>query len=319
MFRKRVITSGTLLLALYNYQSLAADFCNMSFKDYPIPQTILYIDPDMDDGSLLAKAEVNTSGVKGICAPNTKSGKYASSMQSPFNTVVGSNEKGNIYSSGVPGIGLQISDLQKRVNMVPYETNIRYQDLIPWETVGRTTVYFIKTGKISTGTTLKGVVAKYTLDKQNIATVTLSTNLAWTKKSCVVDPGNRNQVVPMPPTSYTVFGGVGTTGPSKNFSVTLDCDENDLPVFVSFEATTGSTGNGILNIDNTVENAAKGVAIEILNRDDSSPLIFDNEVKYHSNMEKVVSIPFVARYKKIATTVTAGTANAAMTFTINQY
>ncbi len=319
MLNKKTILGGGLLLALCSYETMAADNCILYPKSYSIPNSVLYIDPDAEIGTVLAKAEVNTSGVKASCLLNTKSGKYASTMKNSFTTVVSSNDKGDIFASGVPGIGVQISDIQKRVLMVPYSTNIRYQDLIPWETVGRTTVYFIKTGPISSGTTFKDVIAEYTLDKKTVATVSLATNIAWVKKSCIVEPGKRNQTVLMPPTSYTVFGAIGTTGPSKEFSVSIKCEADDSPVFVSFEATTGSTGDGILTIDSSVAGAAEGVAIEILNKSDLSPLIFDNEIKYHTQKETEVTIPFVARYKKIANKVTSGTANAAMTFTINQY
>lgn len=319
MFNKKTILSGGLLLAMYNCQSLAADNCILYEQSYTIPNSVLYIDPDVDVGTVLAKAEVNTSGAKALCLVNQRSGKYASVMKNSFTTVTGSNDKGNIYASGVPGIGVQITDIQKRVLMVPYETNIRYQDLMPWETVGRTTVFFIKTGPISSGTTFKDVIAEYTLDKKTVATVSLATNIAWTKKSCIVEPGKRNQTVMMPPTSYTVFGAIGTTGPSKDFSVSIKCEADDSPVFVSFEATTGSTGDGILNIDTSVADAAEGVAIEILNKSDLSPLIFDNEIKYHTQKETEIIIPFVARYKKIASKVTTGTANAGMTFTVSQY
>lgn len=319
MLLKKMILGGGMLLTLHSFETLAADNCIYYPKDYTIPNSILYIDPDAEVGTVLAKGEVVTSGVKALCLLNQRSGKYASAMKNSFTTVVSSNDKGNIYESGVPGIGVQVSDLQRRVLMVPYETNIRYQDLMPWETIGRTTVYFIKTGNISKGETYKGIIAEYKLDKEIVATVSLSTNIAWTKKSCVVEPGQRNQSVPMPPTSYTAFGEIGTTGPSKEFYVSLKCEAEDAPVFVSFEPTTGSTGDGILNIDSSVTGAAEGVAIEILNKSDLTPLIFSNEIKYHTQKETLVTIPFVARYKKIASKVTAGTANAAMTFTINQY
>ncbi|HDG7813346.1 TPA: fimbrial protein [Klebsiella quasipneumoniae] len=319
MLKKNIFISCGLLLASYSFSSYAADNCIIWKSSYTITRSVIYIDPDSDVGSVLATADVNTSGAKASCLLNTKSGKYASVMKSPFNIVVGTNDKGDIYQSGIPGIGLQISDLLRRTNMVPYENTIRYQDLMPWETTGRTTVYFIKTGPISTGTTLNGIVAEYSLDKKTVATVALSANIAWLKKSCTVEPSKRNQTVIMPSTSSTLFGAIGSVGPQKEFSVSLVCEEDTSPVYVTFEATTGSSGDGILNIDNSVSGAASGVAIEILNKGDLSPLKFLTEVEYHKNKETSISIPFIARYKKIADAVSPGVANAAMTFTINQY
>jgi len=319
MFKKNIILSGGIIFALYNVQAYAADGCTIYRKDYQITKSVIFIDPDAETGDTLATADVPTLGTKAMCLLNTKSGKYASQMTSPFTTVVGSNDKGQIYSSGVPGIGIQISDLQKRTNMVPWSTNIRYQDLMPWETSGRTTVYFIKTGPISNGTTLKGVVAEYTLDKKIAATVALQANITWKKKSCIVEPNKRNQVVTMPSTSKNAFGAIGTTGQPKEFSISIKCDPDDSPVYVSFEPTTGSTGDGILNIDSSVTGAAQGVAIEVLNKSDQTPLKFSNEVEYHTQKETLITIPLIARYKKTSSTVTSGPANAAMTFTINQY
>ncbi|MFY4827259.1 hypothetical protein ACON67_20950, partial [Klebsiella pneumoniae] len=55
-----------------------------------------------------------------------------------------------------------------------------------------------------------------------------------------------------------------------------------------------------------------------LGRNDLLIRTFPSETKYHTNMESSIEIPLVAHYKRIGT-VKSGTANAAMTFTINQY
>ncbi|WP_324251203.1 fimbrial protein, partial [Klebsiella pneumoniae] len=64
--------------------------------------------------------------------------------------------------------------------------------------------------------------------------------------------------------------------------------------------------------------AASGIAIEILNAADRSKLVFSSEKKYHTASESSIEIPLIAHYKRTGT-VKAGTANAAMTFVINQY
>ncbi|WP_262362086.1 fimbrial protein, partial [Klebsiella pneumoniae] len=111
----------------------------------------------------------------------------------------------------------------------------------------------------------------------------------------------------------------------RNFNQRVSLGRNDLlirtfpnAVYVSFDPTTGSTGKGILNVDTSNSDAATGIAVEILNAKDRSPLVFSSETKYHTNMESSIEIPLVAHYKRIGT-VKSGTANAAMTFTINQY
>ncbi|WP_165454173.1 fimbrial protein, partial [Klebsiella variicola] len=114
------------------------------------------------------------------------------------------------------------------------------------------------------------------------------------------------------------FTSIGSTSPDVNFSVKLKCQEDNIPVYVSFEPSTGSTGNGMLNLDTSNADAASGIAIEILNAADRSKLVFSSEKKYHTASESSIEIPLIAHYKRTGT-VKAGTANAAMTFVINQY
>ncbi|HII0514760.1 fimbrial protein [Klebsiella pneumoniae] len=66
------------------------------------------------------------------------------------------------------------------------------------------------------------------------------------------------------------------------------------------------------------EQVTSGIAIEILNAADRSKLVFSSEKKYHTASESSIEIPLIAHYKRTGT-VKAGTANAAMTFVINQY
>ncbi|WP_259273686.1 fimbrial protein, partial [Klebsiella pneumoniae] len=103
-----------------------------------------------------------------------------------------------------------------------------------------------------------------------------------------------------------------------SFARNLIYSTKPIPVYVSFEPSTGSTGNGMLNLDTSNADAASGIAIEILNAADRSKLVFSSEKKYHTASESSIEIPLIAHYKRTGT-VKAGTANAAMTFVINQY
>ena len=75
-------------------------------------------------------------------------------------------------------------------------------------------------------------------------------------------------------TTSIIFTSIGSTSPDVNFSVKLKCQEDNIPVYVSFEPSTGSTGNGMLNLDTSNADAASGIAIEILNAADRSKLVF---------------------------------------------
>ncbi|MCP6002544.1 fimbrial protein, partial [Klebsiella pneumoniae] len=102
-------------------------------------------------------------------------------------------------------------------------------------------------------------------------------------------------------------GCTNQRGAGHKFSVKLNCQKDANAVYVSFDPTTGSTGKGILNVDTSNSDAATGIAVEILNAKDRSPLVFSSETKYHTNMESSIEIPLVAHYKRIGT-VKSGTA-----------
>ncbi|HGK4015660.1 TPA: fimbrial protein, partial [Klebsiella pneumoniae] len=151
-----------------------------------------------------------------------------------------------------------------------------------------------------------------------VAKISIKAKISWITKSCVTDPSLRIQNIQLGNHLASSFTSVGSTSTDTKFSVKLNCQKDANAVYVSFDPTTGSTGKDILNVDTSNSDAATGIAVEILNAKDRSPLVFSSETKYHTNMESSIEIPLVAHYKRIGT-VKSGTANAAMTFTINQY
>lgn len=55
-------------------------------------------------------------------------------MLGSFQTLVGSNVYGNIYASGIDGIGIQIRDLVQSSKAVPYSASMTSGDLLYWST-----------------------------------------------------------------------------------------------------------------------------------------------------------------------------------------
>ncbi|MEJ7020638.1 fimbrial protein [Klebsiella pneumoniae] len=317
--RNYFLAISTAFAAIYSPSIFAASGCVViDGKTYELNLASMPIDPDVDVGTVLYTARVDTSGPKLTCPLNTARGKYSSQMLGSFQTLVGTNAYGNIYASGIDGIGIQIRDLEQSAKAVSYETSMDSGALYYWSTDKKTQIQFIKTGKIGTGTSYTGLAAQFKLDSWVVAKISIKTKVAWITKSCVAEPNSRIQNIQLGKPLASSFTSIGSTSPDVNFSVKLKCQEDNIPVYVSFEPSTGSTGNGMLNLDTSNADAASGIAIEILNAADRSKLVFSSEKKYHTASESSIEIPLIAHYKRTGT-VKAGTANAAMTFVINQY
>ncbi|WP_330983310.1 MULTISPECIES: fimbrial protein [Enterobacterales] len=306
-----------LCLGLLSFGAKAASNCTvLDGKSYRVLTASIPLDPDAPDGSVLYRRYVDTSGPKIACLSG--SAQYKSEMTNK--TVTGVNADGNIFETGIPGVGIQISDLMMSNRKVPNKGALSPNDLLPaWSTSGRIRVDFIKTGPISQGYIRGGKVAEYKVDDYTVASIEVKGNQSWVIKSCTIDSADRNKTVQLGNYRASDFSSVGSTTVDKYFSLTLNCQQDSTPVYLSFEPTTGSSGDGILTLDKSGTDSASGIAIEILNKSDRTPLVFNNAIKYHSGSEKKIEISYIAHYKKINSTVSPGTANAAMTFTIDQY
>ncbi|HHT4098081.1 TPA: fimbrial protein [Klebsiella pneumoniae] len=317
---KIMVAIITTFIGIYSSQCLAdASGCIvLDGKTYTLNLSSIAIDPDAEVGATLYTARLDTEGPKITCPLNSGRGKYTSKMLGSFQTLVGSNVYGNIYASGIDGIGIQIRDLVQSSKAVPYSASMTSGDLLYWSTDKKTVISFIKTGTVGKGTTNYGLAAQFNVDNWVVAKISIKAKISWITKSCVTDPSLRIQNIQLGNHLASSFTSVGSTSTDTKFSVKLNCQKDANAVYVSFDPTTGSTGKGILNVDTSNSDAATGIAVEILNAKDRSPLVFSSETKYHTNMESSIEIPLVAHYKRIGT-VKSGTGNAAMTFTINQY
>lgn len=87
------------------------------------------------------------------------------------------------------------------------------------------------------------------------------------QKSCLVDLNYKNQTVDLGSPKRSEFNGVGSSAVSseRNFFVVLQCQEDNIPVQVTFEAAGNSPGVGMIAIADGSD-AAKGVAVEVWTR-----------------------------------------------------
>ncbi|NIY47839.1 fimbrial protein [Cedecea colo] len=280
--------------------------------DYQLRSPIVAIDLDAPIGSILWTRNINTAGMKWICQ-STAQRQYRSTIGPAFSKITGSNLRGNIYATGIEGLGIQITDLYQPNKAVP---NIAYptaQQTFTWSNTGYTRIDFIKVGPIGAGNLNNGLLATYSFDGVTVMTVSiLGSRLKH--KSCTID-GQHNRTIPL-----GTFKTTDIVNKSKDvpFELKLKCQADAVPVYVQFDALNGSSGDGLLNLDTTVEDPASGVAVEIIDVSDNMPLKLGREIKYHMNQETLVSIPLIAHYKKTGAVITGGKANAGMTVTINE-
>ena len=280
--------------------------------NYQLSSPLVTIDPDAPTGNILWTRNINTSGAKWLCQ-STAQRQYRSAMGPAFSQIVGSNLRGNIYSTGIEGLGIQVSDLyqpNKAVANMAYPTA---QQTLTWSSASYTRIDFIKVGPIGAGDLNNGQLATFSFDGVTVMTVSvLGSRLKH--KSCTID-GQYNRTIPLGSFKTT---DIVNTSKDVPFELKLKCQADAVPVYVQFDALNGSSGEGLLNLDTTVEDPASGVAVEVINTNNNTPLKLAQEIKYHMNQETSVSIPLISRYKKTGSVITAGKANAGMTITINE-
>lgn len=104
---KIMVAIITTFIGIYSSQCLAdATGCIvLDGNTYTLNLSSIAIDPDAEVGATLYTARLDTEGPKITCPLNSGRGKYTSKMLGSFQTLVGSNVYGNIYASGIEGIG----------------------------------------------------------------------------------------------------------------------------------------------------------------------------------------------------------------------
>lgn len=131
----------------------------------------LKVNPDVAIGKEIGSVGVsNTNGKYLTVACNGNSLYRSETPLTPSATVA------NAYETGIPGVGVIISDLYKKYNTVPGNETIPGVYISPF-TGGTIILSFVKTGPITPGKVGEKLYSTYSLDSTTVATVTVS-NLA---------------------------------------------------------------------------------------------------------------------------------------------
>lgn len=319
--KRSIFITFSVMLSIFHSVAAWAVGCSASASgigvegnklEYRLNSPLIAIDPNAPIGEILWTRNIDTSGKKWSCN-STAQRPYTSAMGAAYSTIIGSNSRGNIYSTGIDGLGIQISDLYQPNRVVPNKAWPTAPQTSGWTSSSYTRIDFIKVGKIGSGTMPNGPVATYMMDGVTVMTVSAySSKVKF--KSCTID-GAYNRTINL---GRLNFRDINPTSKDVPFTLALTCQADSVPAYVQFDALHGSSGDGLLNIDSSVANPATGVAVEIVDAYNHVPLKFAQETKYHLNNETAIYISLAARYKRIASTITPGQANAGMTITINE-
>ncbi|WP_082019526.1 fimbrial protein [Leclercia adecarboxylata] len=318
-------------LAAVSFKAMAAD-CTVAYQKVNTVISSLKIDPTVPVGSVLHSQLVNTRTYPASYNCGTQALYYASEMGSTFST---QSAISGVYETGLTGIGIRVKDVVFRDQWAPYS-----QSPAPGTWNGGTanntvTIELIKTGEISsankgkfkTGTLMTAKVNSRTTSvgasKIYEIVITSVPNGGWTIKSCTIDNAKRDQIIPMGSLSKSDFDSSGY-GPVKTFKITINCPDGipvDSPIRISYDRMTSGNTDGFMDIDSTVADAAAYVGVEV--RDAKNSLLqFAHDYTYTSAnvINDQIIIPMTARYKASTTVgnINPGTANTAMTITINQ-
>ncbi|HCR3023301.1 MULTISPECIES: fimbrial protein [Serratia] len=307
----RIFGYGALVWLATLTTAVYAGTCTTNAKTARMGLLTLAVDPRIEVGEQLAVRTENS--INGTTFSFLCSGSVAYRSMSPLTP----SALPGVFETGIEGVGVTISDLWQSNKNVPVNTAISPNLLTPWINRNDVRLTFIKTGPIKTGGDMGGkIIARYYLDSTSILDLSIS-GMKVIQKSCLVDLNYKNQTVNLGSPKRSEFNGVGSTAASseRNFSVVLQCQEDNIPVQVTFEAAGNSPGVGMIDIADGAD-AAKGVAVEVLD-ENRNPLTFSRPINYHTAAEKEIRIPLMARYKQTGA-ISPGQADAVMTFTITQ-
>ncbi|MFZ0870727.1 MAG: fimbrial protein [Rhodanobacter sp.] len=187
---------------------------------------------------------------------------------------------------------------------------------------GMVRALFVKTGPIAAGSyTLSSARImdyKVTTDSDNYhsqlyfaATPFVVTAPTCTAADVTVPMGNNNSV--------TGFKGAGSRLGNQSFAIALTCQAGSNSITYSLSPNNGALGpttNGVARL--TTTSSATGVGIRIANPGTDTPVTFatNNTYSGYSGTAGSYTIPLSASYVQTGSSVTPGSANAGVVFTL---
>ncbi|WP_175860624.1 fimbrial protein [Burkholderia cepacia] len=246
-----------------------------------------------------------------------------------------------VFETGIPGIGFVVEVADATGGAPPMAPLVDGELSIP---LGYTQekggliakVTLVSAGPLATGSytskspTLFNFRLKYRgafLPGSSPSARLYSTSTQVTARACKVISGATNSVT-LPTLVAASLKATGDVASARSapFSVGLNCDANVSVHATLTDATNPANTGSTLSLDRN--STAAGVGIQILKKGESTPLGFgpDSSAKGNTNQWMVgkssaantkISVPFEARYVKVAETIKPGSVSALSTITFS--
>lgn len=185
--------------------------------------------------------------------------------------------------------------------------------LPPWSVLGDVALVLYQTGPISKGGIIPaGPLAELKLSDglqiMNMSVGAIEVNV----KGCELTTSTIN--VGMGAVLQREFTGIGSAVRQVPFTVDTQCDSGVLPV-MTFSGNQVGTDNTLFALTEG-ENSAKGIAVRI---NYSGTSVENNQILdlNRTTTQGLNSFPFSAQYVQTQSSITPGTANATLTFTLS--
>lgn len=251
----------------------------------------------------------------------------------------------NVYATNVPGIGIKVIGKNNQSGAVPNPPSV-YRFLTAVGAAAEYTIdnswgyQLIKTGPVTAGTlSFSGAVAASWIS----SSPTSVTGAGWVISPILVNSlyinGSTNVVIPtcttpnvnvaMPTIYKSALKGVGTSAGTTSFNIALNncpAGMNSIQYEINPATTVVSSADAVVALDGT--STASGVGVQLLDND-SNPLTAAKGFQsmatlgsapgsgtYNPSTGGNYTIPLKARYYQTATTVSPGSVNTEMTFTM---
>jgi type 1 fimbria pilin len=307
-------------------------FCGVAPQPAVLSFTQLNVSRDTAVGAPISEEVV--SNVRVDC-PGTWRARERSSLGFRMQVVPTyrvSNVVGDVWETGVPGIGLRVyAATAGRVVSNSYRAEI---GPTIWSRTRVTRNFVLRHQLVKIGaigmTGMLNFGAVYTFRNQSaltgnggvmvLATVAIGTATLAPRSCRVTTP---NVGVTLPNTQASTLGNNGASIGNTGFFIGLQCDDNTDVHITLTDATTPGNRTNLLSL--TADSTARGVAVRV-RRPDNAPVSFgpDSPAAGNTNQWRVgqrsgaTTIPMSAEY--VATgTVTAGTVRALATFTMSYH
>lgn len=337
------MATGVILLALFSRASAQSACQDIGPDAYAIKMPAAVTVPrDAAVGTVLG-SWISTPQVTNyyacVSSPGSATGIefVATDLKPSGKTTVNAGVTYTVFDTNVPGVGVAIS-VRPYINACGWQ-GPQNLDVIEsqasWACTGTGAVLnggaasaaLVKTGPITGGTTSGSVLFQAAAVVQQRRGSALLAQSGLARKQFSLTPttivglacSTPDVTVSMGSYKSAAFTGKGSSTRPVRFNVAVNsCPAGMTKILYEFDAPGGviDTANGIIAL--TAPSTATGIGLKLMDRSNAA-LKFDTQYQlsgYNAATGGSYKIPLKAAYYQTAAAVTAGTANAIMTFTM---